>query len=83
MIALFLTTKVVWGKDYAAAKVDNVTEYVKVLKEKYKITDPTLLTYGLVVLGFVVMLFLSHGYWHMEVSIAALLGASVFSPSRW
>jgi Na+/H+ antiporter NhaD/arsenite permease-like protein len=23
------------------------------------------------------MLFLSHGYWHMEVSIAALLGASV------
>jgi Na+/H+ antiporter NhaD/arsenite permease-like protein len=78
MLALFITTKVVWGKDYAGAKVDNVAEYVKVLKEKYKITDPTLLTYGLVVLGFVVLLFLSHGYWHMEVSIAALLGASVF-----
>ncbi len=77
MVALIIMSKFVWGKDYAAAKVENVTEYVKVLKEKYKITDPTLLTYGMVVLGFVVMLFLSHGYWHMEVSIAALLGASV------
>jgi Na+/H+ antiporter NhaD/arsenite permease-like protein len=35
-----------------------------------------LLTYGLVILGFAVFLFLSHGYWHMEVSVAALAGAS-------
>jgi Na+/H+ antiporter NhaD/arsenite permease-like protein len=77
MVVLFVFAKLVWGKDYAAAKVDNVVEYVNVLKEKYKITDPTLLAYGLAVLAFVIFLFLSHGYWHMEVSVAALMGASV------
>jgi Na+/H+ antiporter NhaD/arsenite permease-like protein len=35
------------------------------------------LAYGLGVLGFAVFLFVSHGYWHMEVSVAALMGASV------
>ena len=77
MVALTLYTKLVWGKAYAAAKVDNVTEYIQRLKEEYPITDPKLLTYGLAVLGFAVFLFLSHGYWHMEVSVAALLGAAV------
>jgi Na+/H+ antiporter NhaD/arsenite permease-like protein len=77
MVVLFVFAKLVWGKDYAAAKVDNVVEYVSVLKEKYKITDPTLLAYGMAVLAFVIFLFLSHGYWHMEVSVAALMGASV------
>ena len=52
-------------------------EYIAVLKEKYQITDPRLLTYGLAVLGFVIFLFLSHGYWHMEVSVAALMGGAV------
>ncbi|MBN1930366.1 MAG: ArsB/NhaD family transporter [Desulfobacterales bacterium] len=77
MAALIIFSKFVWGKDYASAKVENVTEYIQVLKEKYKIYDMQLLTYGLFVLFFVILLFLSHGYWHMEVSIAALLGASV------
>ncbi|HUU80613.1 MAG TPA: SLC13 family permease, partial [Acidobacteriota bacterium] len=77
MVVLIIFTKLVWGKDYASAKVESVTEYIKVLKEKYKITDPTLLAYGLAVLAFVIFLFLSHGYWHMEVSVAALMGASV------
>ena len=57
--------------------VENVSKYINDLKEKYPITDPILLTYGLAILGFVVFLFLSHGYWHMEVSVAALMGASV------
>jgi Na+/H+ antiporter NhaD/arsenite permease-like protein len=77
MVALIIYSKMVWGKAYASAKVDNVQKYVKELKEKYRITDPTLLAYGLAVLGFAVFLFLSHGYWHMEVSVAALAGASV------
>lgn len=77
MIVLFAYTKLVWGKGYASAKVENIPQHVRELKEKYKITDPTLLTYGLAVLGFVVFLFLSHGYWHMEVSVAALTGASI------
>ncbi|MBL7203945.1 MAG: ArsB/NhaD family transporter [Desulfobacteraceae bacterium] len=77
MVVLIIFTKLVWGKAYAAAKVENVQEYVQKLKEEYPITDPRLLTYGLAVLGFVVFLFLSHGYWHMEVSVAALVGAAI------
>jgi len=79
MVAMFVYTKLVWGRDYskAQASVGNVAEFTAELKEKYKIYDPTLLTYGLIVLGFAIFLFLSHGYWHMEVSVAALTGASV------
>jgi Na+/H+ antiporter NhaD/arsenite permease-like protein len=79
MIVMFVYTKLVWGKDYvkSQASVANVEEFTAELKEKYKIYDPTLLTYGLAVLGFAIFLFLSHGYWHMEVSIAALTGASI------
>ena len=77
MIILIIFTKLVWGKDYASAKVEDVQEYIQILKERYPITDPKLLTYGLAVLGFVVFLFLSHGYWHMEVSVAALVGAAM------
>jgi Na+/H+ antiporter NhaD/arsenite permease-like protein len=79
MVVLAIYTKLVWGKAYAKsqASVTNVDKFTKELKEKYKIYDPTLLTYGLIILGFTIFLFLSHGYWHMEVSIAALMGASL------
>jgi len=79
MVFLVVYTKLVWGKAYtiSQATVSNVAELTAELKEKYKIYDPTLLTYGLIILGFAIFLFLSHGYWHMEVSIAALTGASL------
>ena len=77
MVVLFVFTKLVWGKEYGSAKVENVQGHIQELKEKYPITDPSLLAYGLGLLGFVVFLFLTHGYWHMEVSVAAIMGASV------
>jgi len=79
MMIMFIYTKLVWGKAFneAQATVSNVAEFTAELKEKYQIYDKTLLTYGLAVLGFTIFLFLSHGYWHMEVSIAALTGASI------
>ncbi|MEJ2589145.1 MAG: ArsB/NhaD family transporter [Deltaproteobacteria bacterium] len=77
IVMLIIYSKLVWGRGYAAGKVENVAEYVQVLKEKYRITDPRLLAYGLGVLAFAIFLFLSHGYWHMEVSVAALMGAAV------
>ena len=77
LVVLFVFTRLVWGKAYASANVQNVEEFIQELKDEYRITDPKLLAYGLGVLGFVVFLFLSHGYWHMEVSIAALMGAAV------
>jgi Na+/H+ antiporter NhaD/arsenite permease-like protein len=79
MAVMFVYTKLVWGKAYATAQasVANIDKFTAELKEKYKIYDATLLTYGLIILGFAIFLFLSHGYWHMEVSIAALTGASI------
>jgi Na+/H+ antiporter NhaD/arsenite permease-like protein len=79
MMAMFVFTKLWWGKAYATAQasVANVEEFTAELKEKYKIYDMNLLTYGLIILGFTIFLFLSHGYWHMEVSVAALTGASI------
>jgi len=77
VVVLIVYTKVLWGKAYESAKVDNVPEYIEQLKEKYKIKDASLLKYGMAVLLFVIFLFLSHGYWHMEVSIAALMGGAV------
>jgi Na+/H+ antiporter NhaD/arsenite permease-like protein len=47
------------------------------LREEFKITDFKLLTHSLGVLIFVIFLFLIHGVLHMEVSIAALLGAAI------
>ena len=77
MVALVIFSRLIWGKDYRSAKVENVEEHIQELKEEYKITDPTLLAYGLGVLAFAVLLFLTHGYWHMEVSIAALMGGAI------
>lgn len=76
-VGLILYSKFVWGKTYNAAKVENVKEYIGVLKERYRITDSHLLSYGMAILAFVVFLFITNGYWHLEVSIAALMGASL------
>ncbi len=81
LAVMFIFTKLVWGKAYAIsqASVSNVKEFTDELKEKYKIYDHVLLTYGMIILGLAVFLFLSHGYWHMEVSVAALAGASILT----
>jgi len=81
MVVMFVFAKLVWGRDYtkSQASISNIDEFTAELKEKYRIYDPSLLTYGLVILGFAVFLFLSHGYWHMEVSVAALAGASILT----
>jgi Na+/H+ antiporter NhaD/arsenite permease-like protein len=77
LLVLLVYTKILWGRKYAAVKIDNVQEYIKELKQKYTITDKTLLTYGLGILAFVVFLFLTESYWHMEVSVAALFGSAL------
>jgi len=77
IIVLIVYTKVLWGRHYAAVKIDNIQEYIKDLRQKYAITDMTLLSYGLGVLAFVVFLFLTESYWHMEVSVAALFGSAL------
>ncbi len=69
--------KFYFGKEYKKGKVDNVNELLEKLKEEYKITDAKLLKYSLFVLGFVILLFITHGMLHMEPSIAAMAGAAL------
>ena len=77
MLLLFVFAKYIFGKEYNTAKVDDIQKFIIQLREEYKITDSTLLGVGMAVMAIVVALFLTHGIWHMEVSIAALFGASL------
>jgi Na+/H+ antiporter NhaD/arsenite permease-like protein len=66
-----------YGKKYREVVVEDVDGLLERLRAEYRITDFKLLTYSLGVLFFVVSLFLVHGVLHMEVSIAAILGAAI------
>ncbi|MHC1743674.1 MAG: SLC13 family permease [Syntrophobacteraceae bacterium] len=66
-----------YKKGYLEAKVGDVGQMIEHLREEYKITNATLLTQGLIVLGITVFLFIIHGSLHMEPSIAAMIGAAV------
>jgi Na+/H+ antiporter NhaD/arsenite permease-like protein len=77
MIVLFFYTRFVFGKDFSKSKVENIQVFIDQLRQEYRITDSTLLSVGLLIMAIVVGLFLSHNVWHMEVSIAALFGASL------
>ncbi|GBE12840.1 inner membrane protein YbiR [bacterium BMS3Bbin14] len=77
MVVLFGYTKLVYGRDYAKTQVKDIQVFIDQLREEYQITDSTLLTVGLIVMAMVVSMFLTHGYWHMEVCISALFGAAV------
>ena len=67
----------VYRKTYSQAKVTNYKEMVERLRQEYKITDKKLLTKSLVVLGIVILLFIVHGTFNMEPSIAAMFGAGL------
>ncbi len=77
MVVLFAYSKIFYGKEYARARVGDVQAFIAKLREEYRITDAMLLTVGSIIMLMTVGLFLSHGFWHMEVSIAALFGASL------
>ncbi|MBU4262298.1 MAG: ArsB/NhaD family transporter [Proteobacteria bacterium] len=77
MLVLFVYSKIAYGKEYGKAKVDDIQAFIAKLREEYKITDGTLLTVGGIIMAIVISMFLTHGYWHMEVSIAAIFGASL------
>jgi Na+/H+ antiporter NhaD/arsenite permease-like protein len=65
-----------WHKqDYAKAEVGDVQRTIAFLREEYKITDKKLMIIGLLLLGFTIFLFIMHGFLHMQVSVAALIGS--------
>jgi Na+/H+ antiporter NhaD/arsenite permease-like protein len=57
--------------------VEDVPKMISFLREKYPITDHRILTVGGCVLLGVIALFILHGVFHMEVSVAALFGAGI------
>jgi Na+/H+ antiporter NhaD/arsenite permease-like protein len=62
-------------KDYAKADVGDVERTIAYLREEYKITNKKLMIQGLILLGFTILLFAFHGFLHMQVSVAALIGS--------
>jgi Na+/H+ antiporter NhaD/arsenite permease-like protein len=68
--------KLLYGRDYGAAVVEDVPGMISFLRDKYQITSYRILTVGGIVLLGVILLFVLHGYFHMEVSVAALFGAA-------
>ncbi len=77
MIILFFYTKFVYGGEYSKAKITDIDAFIEKLRQEYQITDSHLLTVGGIIMGIVIAMFLTHGMWHMEVSIAAIFGASL------
>jgi len=77
LIVNIFVMKFFFGKEYKKGKVENVDKLLEKLREEYKITDAKLLKYCLFVLAFVIGLFVTHGFFHMEPSIAALVGAGL------
>jgi len=64
-------------KDYKKAEVKDIPRTIEFLKEQYKITNKKLMNQGLILLGITILLFALHGFLHMPVSIAALVGSLV------
>ncbi len=77
MITQILYNKMIYGRQYHKAKVEDIPKMISFLKEKYPITDHRVLTVGGSVLLGVIVLFILHGVFHMEVSVAALFGAGM------
>jgi Na+/H+ antiporter NhaD/arsenite permease-like protein len=78
MVPLFIISKYFYGKEYHEGRVEDPAGFARALREEHRITDRKLLTVGLAVLALVIGLFLTHSIWHMEVSVAAIFGASLF-----
>jgi Na+/H+ antiporter NhaD/arsenite permease-like protein len=77
MITQILYNKMLYGNEYHRARVEDVPKMISFLKGKYPITDHRVLVVGGSVLLGVIVLFILHGVFHMEVSVAALFGAAI------
>jgi Na+/H+ antiporter NhaD/arsenite permease-like protein len=77
LAAQIIYNKFLYGADYHKAKVEDVPKMIAFLKEKYKITNAKVLALGGIVLLIVIGMFVLHGVFHMEVSVAALFGAAL------
>jgi Na+/H+ antiporter NhaD/arsenite permease-like protein len=77
LVTQIIYNKFLYGREYHRAKVEDVPQMIGYLREKYQITDRKVLTIGGLILLGVIVLFILHGKFHMEVSVAALFGAAL------
>ena len=77
MVTQIMYNKFLYDREFHKAKVEDVPQMVAFLKEKYQIRDRKVLTTGGLILLGVIALFILHGKFHMEVSVAALFGAAL------
>ncbi len=77
LIAQLVYNKYHYQATFEKSKVQDVDSMVGYLKEKYPITDHSILRWGGAVLLGVIVLFTMHGFFHMEVSVAAIFGAGL------
>lgn len=78
MVAQAVMSKFWYRKEHRAAQLEE-TELQRMyvsMEARYSITDRKLMWLGLGVLGVVIGMFILHGALHMEVSVAALIGAA-------
>jgi Na+/H+ antiporter NhaD/arsenite permease-like protein len=66
-----------YKKDYLKAEVKDIPRTIAYLKEEYQITNRKLMIQSLMLLGFTILLFALHGFLHMPVSVAALIGSLI------
>jgi Na+/H+ antiporter NhaD/arsenite permease-like protein len=64
-------------KDYLKAEVKDIPRTIAYLKQEYQITNKKLMIQSLMLLGFTIFLFAMHGFLHMPVSVAALVGSLI------
>ncbi len=77
LVFLFIYVKFYYRGEFAKATVTDIKAFTEELRQKYRITDSELLSVGGIIMSIVIGMFLAHGVLHMEVSIAALFGASI------
>lgn len=78
MVAQALMSKLWYRKEYRAAQLGetDLQRMFVSMEARYSITDRKLMWLGLGVLGVVIGMFILHGALHMEVAVAALVGAA-------
>ncbi len=79
VLFLFVLCKIVYGRDYGGARIGDRAAFIRELESRYRITDRKLLFYAILTLAIVIFLFISHGFFHMEVSVGAIAGASALT----
>ncbi len=77
LIVQVIYNRFLYGAVYDRAKVVDTPKMIQFMRKKYKITDPKLLCIGGSLLLGVIALFVFHGFFHMQVSVAAIFGAAL------